>query len=292
MNISVDCAITDWRLIDPELDPTLEENWEYYTLPIGRQELSPYMALWYARSRKTTNDLDRGRRQMDVLRAMWYQAREQGLFAQVTQLWPEAVEVVETDMGLTDVLSMVPLAMGLDMSNIARYSGTTGVHYEAFKTPDDGREVVLPNRVAMIDLVESFLTPPTENRLGRQALTVDVVDVSAYGLGFDLVAADRLAWEGFSARVLPVPSGSLAELTVVYDYTGQVKSSALDGLTQVLRVSDSQVISLPDPNRTTDFLVEIGRAYNSCVYGNAEDDIEAGPPIETPVTDGTSNSVG
>ena len=39
LEVSVDCAIRDWRLIDPELDPSLEESWEQYTLPIGRQTL-------------------------------------------------------------------------------------------------------------------------------------------------------------------------------------------------------------------------------------------------------------
>lgn len=293
LNISVDCAIADWRLISPDLDPTVEENWEEYTLPIGRQTLSPYMALWYARSRMTTNDLDRGRRQMDVLRAMWYQAREQGLFAQVTQLWPEAQQIVTTDMTLTDVLALVPLAIDLDTGNIARYSGVNGVHYEPLRTPDDGREVVLPNREALMPLIESFLTPPTGNRLGRQTVTVEVVDATAYGLGFDLVAADRMAWEGFFVRVVPPSGGPIRELTQVYDYTGQTKSSALDVLTRVLRVTDAQVVVEPNPNRTADFRVEIGRAYNSCVYGSAEDDAETGPPVPTPENGaGESTNVG
>ncbi len=285
LEVSVDCAIADWRLKSPDLDPTVEDNWEYYTLPIGRQRLTPYMALWYVRSRKTTNDLDRGRRQMDALRAMWYQAREQGLFAQVTQLWPDAVQVVETDMTLTDVLSLVPLAVSLDMNNIARYSGTLGEHYTPFVTPDDKREVMLPERDKLLPLVEDFLTPPTVNRLGRQSVTVDVIDASAYGIGFDRVAADRLAWEGFAARVVPATIDRPLDLSVIYDFTGQTKGSALADLQRVLRVSDSQVIVQPDPNRTVDFRVEIGGAYNSCVYGNAEDEIEAGPPIPTAAPD-------
>ncbi len=289
LDVSVDCAIADWRLITPDLDPLVEENWEYYTLPIGRQRLTPYMALWYVRSRKTTSDLDRGRRQMDALRAMWHQAREQGLFAKVTQLWPEAQEVVETDMSLTDVLSFVPLAIGLDMSNIARYSGTIGVHYEPFVTPDDGREVFLPHRAELASLVGNFLTPPTANRIGRGLLTVDVVDKSAFGLGFDQVAADRLAWEGFVARVLPAQNYQPLELTVVYDYTGQTKGGTLDDLKRILRISDGQVVVQPDPNRVVDYRVEIGGAYNSCVYGNAEDDVEAGPPIPE---GGEANDVG
>jgi LCP family protein required for cell wall assembly len=281
LDVSIDCAIQDWRLSDPELDQTVAENWERYTMPIGRQRLSPYMALWYVRSRVTTNDFDRGRRQMDVLRAMWHQANEQGLFTQVTELWPEAVQVVETDMTLTDVLSFVPLAVSLDDSNIARYSGQSGVHYMPFVTPDDGREVVLPNRDELISLIEDFLTPPTENRLGRQAATVEILDASAYYLGFDLVAADRLAWEGFVSRPVGSDPNISHELTILYDYTGQTKGSVLEDLKRVLRISDDQVISQPDPNRSVDFRVEIGSAYNSCVMGNSEDEIEAGPPIPT-----------
>ncbi|NLX11426.1 MAG: hypothetical protein GXY36_17405 [Chloroflexi bacterium] len=284
LDVSVDCSIRDWRLIDPEnpeMDPTLEESWEMYTLPLGRQTLSPYMALWYVRSRVTTSDLDRGRRQMDALRAMWQQALRQGLFTQVTQLWPEAVEVVETDMALTDVLGFVPLAVSLDPSNIARYSGTRGVHYTPFLTPDDGRDVMLPNYEQLIPLIRDFLTPPTENRMNRQSMTVDIVDASGYYIGFDLVAADRLAWEGFAGRALGMPEGvPRRDLTVIYDYTGQSKGSVLEDLMRVLRVSDEQVIVQPDPNRTVDFRVEIGSAYNSCVLGNAEDEIETGPPVD------------
>lgn len=288
LEISVDCAIADWRLKSPELDQTVEDNWEYYTLPIGRQQLDPYMALWYVRSRKTTSDLDRGRRQIDALRAMWYQAREQGLFAQVTQLWPEAVEVVQTDMTLTDVLAMVPLAVSLDMSNIARYTGTRGVHYIPFLTPDDGRDVTLPSREELVPLIQDFLTPPTANRLGRGTVKVEVQDASGYGIGFDRVAVDRLAWEGFAASIDGSRPEALRDLTILYDYTGQTKGSALDDLRRVLRVGEGQVVVQPDPNRTADFRVEIGGAYNSCVYGSAADEIDAGPPIPT----GTPQNVG
>jgi LCP family protein required for cell wall assembly len=281
LEISVDCAIADWRLKSPELDKTNEDNWEYYTLPIGRQRLDPYMALWYVRSRVTTSDLDRGRRQMDALRALWYQAREQGLFAQVTQLWPDAVEVVQTDMTLTDVLALAPLAVGLDMSNIARYSGTRGVHYIPFVTPDDGRDVTLPNREELLPMLRDFLTPPTANRLGRAAIKVEVQDASGYGIGFDRVAADRLAWEGFAAGIDGSRVAQRRDLSLIYDYTGQAKGSALDDVRRVLRVSEEQVVAQPDPNRTADFRVEIGGAYNSCVYGSAADEVDAGPPIPT-----------
>ncbi|NDJ78283.1 MAG: LCP family protein [Chloroflexi bacterium] len=263
--ISVDCAIQDWRLQDGA-DPTLGDSYELFTLPVGRHRLTPDLALWYVRSRFSSNDLDRGRRQMDVLRAMWLQARELGLLSQVTELWPALTEAVTTDMTMVDALELVPLALSLDPGDVARYGGREGVHFRRTFTPGDGRDVLLPNRDALLPLLRDFLTPPTSNRVQRQGATVEVVDAAWYGLGFDVVAADRLAWEGF--RVTPTgPGGEVRrELTVIYDYTGWSKGNPVTDLQAILRVDDAHVIRQPDPNRAVDFRVEIGTAYNTCIY--------------------------
>jgi hypothetical protein len=110
---------------------------------------------------------------------------------------------------------------------------------------------------------------------------MDVIDASAYGIGFDLIASDRLAWEGYAVQPKGATPGLMHDLTVIYDYTGQTKGSALEDLKRILRVNDTEVVSQPDPNRKVDFRVEVGRSYgyNSCVPGNAEDEIQAGPPV-------------
>ncbi len=277
LDISVDCALQDWRLKDPELDPGLEDSWENYTLSVGLHHLSPYMALWYVRSRQTTDDLDRGRRQMDVLRAIWQQVTSTGLISNLEALWPQISAIVDTDMTLTDVLSLAPLATTIDLSRVARYGGTLDVQYEIVYTPDNGREVLVPLREALLPMLQDFLTPPTGNRLGRAAVTVDIADATWWNMGLARVAADRLAWEGFAARPIPGIAPTQREGTVIYDYTGGTKASPLPDLQRLLRVSDSLVIAQPDPNRTVDFRVEIGTAYNSCVYGYAEDEL---PPVQ------------
>jgi LCP family protein required for cell wall assembly len=281
LEISVDCQIEDWALISPDADIFLEESYERYTMNIGRQTLDPYYALWYARSRVTTSDLDRGRRQMDVLRAIYSQSRQQGLITQATELYPEMLEIVSTDMELGDLLDFVPLASNLELNNVERFNGVLGVHYTNFTTPDDGRSVLLPNYDALFELAQDFVTPPTGNRLDRSTTTIEVWDSSAYGIGFDLVASDRLAWEGFNAMPMGQIPGVRSEVTVIYDYTGATKGSALDRILEVMRIGGSQVIQQPDPNRTVDFRIEIGTAYNSCLLGSSADDIDEGPPIPT-----------
>ena len=277
LDISVDCALQDWRLKDPALDPGQEDSWEDYTLSVGEHRLTPYTALWYVRSRQTTDDLDRGRRQMDVLRAIWQQVIATGLISNVGTFWPQISAIVDTDMTLTDVLALVPLATTLDLSRVARYGGTLDVQYEIVFTPDNGREVLVPLREALFPMLQDFLTPSTGNRLSRASVTVDIADATWWNMGLAQVAADRLAWEGFAARPIPGIAPTQREGTVIYDYTGGTKASPLPDLQRLLRVSDSLVIAQPDPNRTVDFRVEIGTAYNSCVYGYAEDAL---PPIQ------------
>lgn len=285
LEISVDCALRDWRLIDPSLDPSLEENWELFTLPIGRRTLSPDLALWYVRSRQSTSDFDRGRRQMDVLRAIWQQARAQGLFEQITELGPELLEIVETDMSLRDLTGYVPLALSLEPAQIARYSGSPGVEYRPFLTPDDGRAVQLPVRDALIPLLRDFLTPPTENRLSRAAVSVEIADASYLYAGFAEVAADRLAWAGYAARVADGEPTVRREGSVIFDYAGLSKGSPLPELLHLLRIDEAHVIREPDPNRTVDYRVEIGEQYNACVLADTaqEAGLPAPEPTVTPV---------
>ncbi len=278
--VSVDCALEDWRLIDPALDPALEESWEKFILPIGKRTLSPEMALWYVRSRQSTNDFDRGRRQMDVLRAIWQQAQAQGVFAQLTTLGPELLEIVETDLSLGDLAGYAPLALALEPSQIVRYGGSPGVEYQSFLTPDDGRAVQLPVREALIPLLRDFLTPPTANRLRRAEVSIEIVDASYLYAGFAEVAADRLAWAGYAARVVDDGPTVHREGSVIYDYTGLSKGSPLPELSHLLRIDASQVIHQPDPNRTADFRVEIGKSYNACVLSDEVQ--EAGLPGTEP----------
>lgn len=281
LTVSVDCAIEDWRLIDSALDPALEESWEKFILPIGRRTLSPDMALWYVRSRQSTNDFDRGRRQMDALRAIWQQARAQGLFGQLAELGPELLEIVETDMSLGDLAGYAPLALALEPSGIARYGGSPGAEYQSFLTPDDGRAVQLPVRDALIPLLRDFLTPPTGNRLRRAEISVEIVDASYLYAGFAEVAADRLAWAGYAARVVDDGPTVRREGSVIYDYTGLSKGSPLPDLLHLLRIDASQVIHQPDPNRTVDFRVEIGERYNACVVSDTLQEVGLPDPEPT-----------
>ena len=74
IDVPVACPYTDWRLIDPSYDSNDPNNWAEYSVPSGMIHMNGDIALWYARSREASSDFDRGRRQQEVLRAMFAQA--------------------------------------------------------------------------------------------------------------------------------------------------------------------------------------------------------------------------
>lgn len=270
VELSVDCAIQDWRLIDPTLDPMLEENWEMFTLPAGVHEMDGDLALWYVRSRRTSSDFDRGRRQQALLRGLWQRIRSLNLLDQMTDIWPQVLEVVETDIDLDDMLDLVPLALSIDTSRIASYTFRANVEVRSHRSPA-GSSVLVPNRQEIWQLEEQMMEPVTEHRLVREGARIEIVNASGWRSA-PRVAADRLAWEGFVPRI---SSDTLPyrEYTVVYDFTGQTKGSSLDIIQTALRIGDAGVITEPTPEREVDFRVVLGGNYYSCTYNVA-------PPVD------------
>ena len=266
IEIAVDCAIQDWRLIEPDLDPTVEENWAMYTLPVGVHEMDGDLALWYARSRRTSSDFDRGRRHQQLLRALWARIRELNLLDQLSDIYPQALETVETDLQLSDMLDLMPLALGLDPSRIASYTFRPNIETRSWLSPE-GSDVLVPQREAIRALELQMIEPPTEHQLVRENPRVEIVNASGSS-SMARVAADRLVWEGFT----PVISETLPayqDRTMIYDYTGQSKSGSLAALQTALRVRDENIVIEPDPNRMVDFRVVIGGVYSSCTYNVA-----------------------
>jgi LCP family protein required for cell wall assembly len=275
LELTVDCGLQDWKLKSPELDITLAENYEPFTLNIGKYTLDGYTALWYVRSRVTSNDLDRGRRQMEVLRAMWRQARDQGIFAQAAQLWPEAQRLIETDLTLPDILGLAPVALSVSPDRIQRITLTQGVHFKEWYTADEGRFVWLPEREPWQIALQNLMLPPARNRLGGENPTIEI---GAYiGIkDLDKVAGDRLSWDGFTVSYLPMENMTRRQATVIIDYTGGSSPNSLKVLLKALRTSADAVVSKPDPNRTVDFHIELGANYgSSCFYALPESPADA-----------------
>ena len=263
VEIAVDCAIEDWQLKTPDLDPTLEENWELNTLPIGVHFVDGNRALWYVRSRRTSSDFDRGRRQQAVIKALWRNVRTLGLLDQLTDLWPQLLEIVDTNIALHDLLPLLSIATDLAANRVVSYTFRLNYEVENWQTPE-GSSVLLPvpDRIAI--LVNEFLNPPLAHQSRLIQPSIRITNASGR-LDFSRIAADRLAWEGFMVEYDEEITGS-RQFTTIYDYTGQTKGSNLEMLKTLFHVSDEMVRIEPDSDRLYDYEVVLGNSYYPCTY--------------------------
>ncbi|MCU0465512.1 MAG: LCP family protein [Anaerolineae bacterium] len=268
VSLAVDCAIQDYQIIGAEVpsgavlsDPEALQ----YTLPVGYYTMTGAEALWYARSRGNSDDFDRGRRQQQLLRAAFRSARDNGLLSDVTRLpglIQEGLAVVETDMPFDTILSLAPLALQVNPSDIETYRLIRTYHTQPWQPPD-GQFVQLPVFDPVFELMNDFYTPPTDNQTALRAATVRVLNATG-SPNFDWVAAERLGEANFAA----VPSGEFETTTepttYVIDYTGSEKGSSLAEILRTLKLTEAQVRVQPDANRAYDYDVVVGADYNAC----------------------------
>lgn len=266
IDVPVTCTFQDHRLIDPSLDPQVEENWELYTLNAGWQHMDGATALWYARSRQKTGggDFDRARRQQEVLRAIYRKAREQNLLdpGTVTSLYNQFSSVVDTDMTLGDILQFLPLALNLDELNVRSFR-ISPPYIQGWTTPD-GDAVQLPVPDEFYKYVQRAMTAGGTNRASQNPFTVEIWNGTTWADADDL-AAYRLGLEGLRVSIGVADRTDYAT-TTIYDYTLSPKGSPVAQLKKLLRVAEANTIAQPDANSPVNFRVILGADYNSCTY--------------------------
>lgn len=264
VDIAVDCAIQNLPLIGADVPAAAQRVTEEgdYLLPVGVYHLTGGEALWYARARDITIEFDRQRRQMQLLRALWRKARDNGLLVNLPALWQEGSQFVETNLTLEDLLGLVPVALNLDVNNIENFNLIRLYHTEPWQTPD-GEYVQLPIYDTMRPLLEDFYSPPTDSQVRVEGARIRVYNGSP-NADWDRVAAERLAYSGFLANAAGAADNNAYTDTVLVDYTGSSKGSSLQDIAHILNVRPENIRIEPDPNREVDFDVILGANYNSC----------------------------
>ena len=264
IDVGVDCALQDYPLIGAEVPEAAvpADDDGLVTLPVGYYHLTGAQALWYARSRGNSDDFDRGRRQQQVLRAIWRQARDGGQLATLPQLWSEAMSYIETNMPLDEVISLVPLALNLDSSKIESF--TLRRLYDTTPwQPPSGDYVQLPVYEHILERLTDMYTPPTDSQLALEGARISVRNGTPLS-NLDRVAAQSLGDRGFAAIAGGAADTTDYAATVLIDYTGTTKGSSRNELASLLNVTPENIRIEQDPNRTVDFEVILGSGYSSC----------------------------
>jgi anionic cell wall polymer biosynthesis LytR-Cps2A-Psr (LCP) family protein len=170
--------------LPPDQNDVITDTVQLSTVPTGTiaipvpglYNLDGQHALWFARSRYSTNDFDRSRRQQAVLRGLWNKIKAQGLVGQLPALWNDVTKIVDTNLNVNDVIYLATFGLQLDDSRIKQRSIDRAA-LENFTT-DTGAQVLLisPKRVRVV--VDEAFTPPLSNVASQAAAQVEVVNGS------------------------------------------------------------------------------------------------------------------
>jgi LCP family protein required for cell wall assembly len=226
----------------------------------GVHHLDGKYALWYVRSRWNTSDFDRHRRQQQVLRAILESALNQNMLARVPDLWSVYQESVQTDLGLTEVLSLAPIAIQLDMGDVkSRF--IRGANLLSSLTVAQRGAVLVPNYETLYTFMQEAAQPPVTSRAAQRAYRVEVWNGSGNS-GWGEVAAYRLRLEGFEIPAIHQTEGTVR--TLITDYTTTSKGSPLVRLMTLYKRQQRDVVAEPTEGSPVDFRVTLGWDYNPC----------------------------
>ena len=110
VDVVVDC---------PLYDELIYRYFDTYTLEPGTYHMNGEQALYYARSRKTTSDFDRSRRQQRVLLAVRKRVLDGNMVPRVPALWMALRDTVDTNMNPADIADLAKFGAGLDGKDLS-----------------------------------------------------------------------------------------------------------------------------------------------------------------------------
>ncbi len=252
VDIAVDCPLYEQDFYDDYGHATLN-------FQPGMQTMDGVTALRYARSRYTTNDYDRGRRQRQVILAMWDKATSLNLLPKWPQLFQEMSGSIQTDLSPTELAALAYIGTQLKMDKIKSRAidNRTTIPY----TTPEGAMVLLPNAEKIHSALVEFFAPfgDTLDNFDSEQATIQIVSGNSDAAK---IAQTALKRQGVNAQ-LGDNSIPLAPKSTITLY--QNKPATAQRLASLLRLDPAtSIVNATNQTAAVDIVVNLGRDYNTC----------------------------
>ena len=131
----------------------------WFTIPAGKNYMDGDTALYYSRSRKSTSDFDRNRRQQEVVQGIIDKLISLYSIAKIPELYGIYTKNVTTNVKLTDIIPLIPVA--------ARFKDKAKVNHYYIGRPQvsswitpGGAQVLLPRQQEVLEVMRQALNSP------------------------------------------------------------------------------------------------------------------------------------
>ena len=268
IRVLADCPLTDIFPDVPDGQTDIISGDALSTTITGTLEIVPgynYLdskhALWYARSRLSTDDFDRSHRILNLGLALRQAARENGAFGRAPELWNQLSASIQTDLTLNDVLWLAGVAGELESSAI-KLRQIDDIVTEYFLAENGAQVLTVNHEVLALVLAEAF-EPPPANVASQASAVVEVLNGSGFP-DWDDLAIDRLLRYNFDVVAAPNPDVEFRADMVIVDYATTSKGSRVSQLARLFHVPAGNIIAQPDPNSPVAYRLIVGASYDPC----------------------------
>ncbi|MGB1249162.1 MAG: LCP family protein [Candidatus Promineifilaceae bacterium] len=259
VHIAAICPLEDWRLRSPELDPSVEANYVLYKLQSNVHTMDGELALWYARSRRSTSDFDRGRRQQQLLAAMLDKGLRLDVVGDVPALWSAFQGMVETDMPVTTMAQLATLAQAV-RENGVRHLALAFDSVEDLRVGEDRSWVQALVWEEAETVLSALQAPPALGRASRSPLTVEVVVENWVDYR---LSAENLRWQGFISEYRQSLADQTRPSQTTITYHGPNLKGSYDWLVSWI-FHNRPVLLSAEADATHDYTIVLGKDFNPC----------------------------
>ena len=235
----------------------------------GVYSLNGLQALAYVRARKGIpgGDVDRGRREIRMIRAIFAKAKQLGTVTKIPELLTQFDQDLQTDFTLPDLLSLAGSANNINDAVIrSRFLDKGGSNGQAVTDATIYAGGVSNGYWrARRDYLQDTLTVALNQRV-NESISIEVINGTS-DAGFAVAAADRLNELGFRVTQIKAAPEPMAESSIV-DHTMTRKGSAVPLLTRSFDIQPSSVITDPQPEGVR-YSIVVGPDFNTCYYAKS-----------------------
>jgi len=244
----------------------------------GIYTLDGLEALAYVRARYGVlgGDIDRGRREQRLIRAMFNKVRQLDMIAKVPELYAQFQHEVKTDLTLENMLYLATLAPRFEDAIIrSRFIDGGGLRGATLPTVGS---VLIPNRETMQPYIQQVLRVALNQR-PNEGIPIEVWNATS-DPNFGIVAADRLGDLGFRIVDIRTVEERVARTQIV-DFTTTKKGSALPLLQRTFNIKDDAIVEQPTADGPR-YRIIVGPDFNPCYYQTQSPAAPTPTPQPTP----------
>jgi len=259
-------------IIDTQYPIGESQGYETFALQAGIQHLDGETALKYARSRHSTNDFDRSKRQQLVIYAMKEKAEKMGILSdsgKVKSLYDSLSKYMETDFSAREIITLAKIGTQIKQDQIATYTihddpaKCGGLLYTPLRELYGGASVLIPAAPKYKDihrLTDVVLNHP---EFKNSNIKLQILN-GTRGLG--VAAETKIIFNRICLNVVRFGNGQSKDISkTTYYLKSEVPQSILDALRELIpgeisRTPPQKYLDIPYAS-DAQIIVEIGQDY-------------------------------